>query len=98
MQIRRHGKFLIVECIQTSQKRTLIHLNWYPLLCKVFFITFSPEVWRDQPYNKKSDIWSLGCVLYEMTMLKPPFRAEDMEGLYKKVTKGTFPKIASHYS
>lgn len=55
----------------------------------------SPEVWRDQPYDNKSDIWSIGCVLYEMCALKPPFRAEDMQGLYKKVLKGQFPKIPS---
>ena len=48
----------------------------------------SPEVWRDQPYDHKSDVWSAGCVLYEMTTLKPPFRAEDMEGLYKKILRG----------
>ncbi|EAR99285.2 plant dual-specificity MAP kinase kinase family domain protein (macronuclear) [Tetrahymena thermophila SB210] len=58
----------------------------------------SPEVWKDQPYDAKSDIWSLGCVLYEMTTLKPPFRAEDMEGLYKKVIRGYYPRIPPHFS
>lgn len=58
----------------------------------------SPEVWRDMPYDAKSDMWSLGCVLYEMVALQPPFRAEDMEGLYRKVTKGQYPRIPSHYT
>lgn len=58
----------------------------------------SPEVWKDQPYEQKSDIWSLGCVLYEMATLNPPFRGEDMEGLYKKVIRGYYQKIPSHYS
>ena len=58
----------------------------------------SPEVWKDQPYDAKSDIWSLGCVLYEMITLKPPFRAADMQGLYKKVLKGNYPKIPRNYS
>ncbi len=58
----------------------------------------SPEVWKDQPYDSKSDIWSLGCVLYEAVTLKPPFRAEDMAGLYKRVIKGVYPKIPTHFS
>jgi len=58
----------------------------------------SPEVWRDEAYDMKSDIWSLGCVLYEMAALKPPFRANDMKGLFKKVQKGTFERIPKVYS
>lgn len=37
----------------------------------------SPEVWKDKPYDLKSDIWSIGCVLYEMCTTNPPFRAND---------------------
>ena len=58
----------------------------------------SPEVWKDQPYDNKSDIWSLGCVLYEMITLRPPFRAENMEGLYNKVIKGQYNKIPERFS
>jgi NIMA (never in mitosis gene a)-related kinase len=58
----------------------------------------SPEVWKDHPYSVKSDIWSLGCVLYEMITLKPPFRANNMEGLFKKVSKGLYQPIPKTYS
>jgi NIMA (never in mitosis gene a)-related kinase len=58
----------------------------------------SPEVWNEEPYNHKSDIWSLGCVIFEMCALKPPFRAVDMEGLYKKVRKGVVSKIPPCFS
>ena len=58
----------------------------------------SPEVWKDKPYDNKSDVWSLGCVLYEMITLRPPFRAQNMEGLYNKVCKGQFSRIPDKFS
>jgi NIMA (never in mitosis gene a)-related kinase len=53
----------------------------------------SPEVWKDSPYDNKSDIWSLGSILYEMITLKPPFRAASMDQLYTKVCSGQYSKI-----
>lgn len=58
----------------------------------------SPEVWRDKPYDHKSDIWSLGCVIYEILALKVPFRAENMEQLFKKVLEGRYSKLPGIYS
>ena len=43
-------------------------------------------------------MWSLGCVLYEMITLKPPFQANDMQGLYKKVLRGIYPALPAKYS
>ena len=58
----------------------------------------SPEVWKDQPYGTKSDMWSLGCVIYEMAALRPPFTAADIQSLYKRVLTGYYPRIPSLYS
>ena len=58
----------------------------------------SPEVWNNDSYDAKSDIWSLACITYEMITLNPPFRAETFEGLYKKVIAGKYNKISNKYS
>ena len=58
----------------------------------------SPEVWMDRPYDHKSDIWSFGCILYEMCCMKPPFLGEDMQELNRSIQKGKYPCIPSCYS
>jgi serine/threonine protein kinase len=50
------------------------------------------------PYNQKSDVWSLGCILYEMVTLKHAFDASSMKGLVLKILRGTYPEIPSQYS
>lgn len=58
----------------------------------------SPEVWRDEPYGSKSDIWSFGCILYEMCCMKPPFQGDDLSILYRNVQRGLYEPISSNYS
>ena len=58
----------------------------------------SPEVWRDEPYSYKSDLWSIGCVIYELCNLKPPFKGKDLDELFLNVCKGKPERIYNTYS
>ncbi|CAD8148644.1 unnamed protein product [Paramecium octaurelia] len=58
----------------------------------------SPEICQEKPYNQKSDIWSLGCILYELTTLNHAFDALSMKELVLKILRGTYPPIPSQYS
>lgn len=58
----------------------------------------SPEICENRPYNNKSDIWALGCVLYEMATLKHAFEAGNMRNLVLKIVRGSYPPIPSRYS
>uniref|UniRef100_A0A674K7J4 non-specific serine/threonine protein kinase n=1 Tax=Terrapene triunguis TaxID=2587831 RepID=A0A674K7J4_9SAUR len=57
-----------------------------------------PEIWENLPYNNKSDIWSLGCILYELCTLKHPFQANSWKHLILKICKGSYNPLPSHYS
>lgn len=49
-------------------------------------------------YNEKSDIWSLGCMLYELCALIPPFTASNQVELNRKIRIGDFPRLPMKYS
>ncbi|XP_075418995.1 serine/threonine-protein kinase Nek3 [Tenrec ecaudatus] len=57
-----------------------------------------PEIWENLPYNNKSDIWSLGCILYELCTLKHPFQANSWKTLILKICQGSISPLPSHYS
>ncbi|GLC38425.1 hypothetical protein PLESTB_001579500 [Pleodorina starrii] len=50
----------------------------------------SPEICQNKKYNQKSDIWSLGCVLYELATLKHAFEGPNMRALISKIIKGSY--------
>ena len=58
----------------------------------------SPEIWADKPYDYKCDIWSVGCIIYEMCQLKPPFRGTSIKDLNKNIQAGKYESIPSYYS
>lgn len=58
----------------------------------------SPEIFKNKPYSYKSDVWALGCVLYEMTTLNHAFDAQSINGLATKIVKGKYPPISPKYS
>eukprot|EP01004_Peranema_trichophorum_P002859 NODE_1887_length_1767_cov_42.545620_g1604_i0.p1 GENE.NODE_1887_length_1767_cov_42.545620_g1604_i0~~NODE_1887_length_1767_cov_42.545620_g1604_i0.p1 ORF type:complete len:523 (+),score=123.05 NODE_1887_length_1767_cov_42.545620_g1604_i0:95-1663(+) len=59
---------------------------------------FSPELCKNKPYNSKSDVWALGCILYEMCTLRHAFDAKNMKVLLQKILKGVYPPIPTGYS
>ena len=58
----------------------------------------SPEICEDKPYNDKSDVWALGCILYELCTYQHPFTAKSQGGLILKILNDNPKPINSYYS
>ncbi|XP_047472694.1 serine/threonine-protein kinase Nek3-like [Penaeus chinensis] len=58
----------------------------------------SPEICQRRPYNHKSDLWAVGCVLYELCALKHPFDADTFEDLILKILRGVVLPLPSAYT
>jgi len=84
------GDFGVAKVLKTADAlaRTQVGTPYY----------VAPEVWRNKPYNGKCDVWSLGCLLYELLTFKPPFDSNSMDGLARKVMRGKFEPISAAYS
>lgn len=58
----------------------------------------SPEVCENKPYTYKSDVWALGCVLYELWTLEHAFSANNLLGLVYKIVQDKQGPIPDFYS
>ncbi|ESP02328.1 hypothetical protein LOTGIDRAFT_138592 [Lottia gigantea] len=73
---------------ETSFAKTYVGTPYY----------MSPELVNNMSYNEKSDIWSLGCMMYELCALHPPFTAANQTDLNRKIRLGDFARIPMRYS
>jgi len=59
----------------------------------------SPEMIKGKPYNFKTDVWSLGVLLYWLCTHRPPFNARNKLTLYFNIAAGKYDPISKeHYS
>lgn len=58
----------------------------------------SPEICESKPYNHKSDIWALGCILYELCAHRHAFEGDNITSLIRRILRGTIAPLPDEYS
>lgn len=58
----------------------------------------SPEICAAEKYTLRSDIWAVGCIMYELCQKEPPFNARTHIQLVQKIREGKFPPLPEFYS
>ncbi|GFR51826.1 hypothetical protein Agub_g14289, partial [Astrephomene gubernaculifera] len=58
----------------------------------------APEIYEEQPYSFKSDVWALGCVVYEMMTGKAAFAADNLSRVVLRVIRGQYDPLPESYS
>ncbi|XP_064635697.1 uncharacterized protein LOC135492908 isoform X2 [Lineus longissimus] len=58
----------------------------------------SPELCTDVPYSSKSDVWAVGCLLYEMCAHRVAFDGQSLAGLFYKIIQAEFQEVPAHCS
>ncbi|XP_003270172.2 serine/threonine-protein kinase Nek5 isoform X2 [Nomascus leucogenys] len=88
--VAKLGDFGIARVLNNSMElaRTCIGTPYY----------LSPEICQNKPYNNKTDIWSLGCVLYELCTLKHPFEGNNLQQLVLKICQAHFAPVSPRFS
>ncbi|KAJ5699020.1 G2-specific protein kinase nimA [Penicillium macrosclerotiorum] len=58
----------------------------------------SPEICAAEKYTLRSDIWAVGCIMYELCQKEPPFNARTHIQLVQKIREGKFAPLPDYYS
>lgn len=58
----------------------------------------SPEIVNGKPYDGRADVWSLGCVIYEVLALRPPFEGHSLGAVVRKIALGRYPSLPKETS
>ncbi|XP_028820371.1 serine/threonine-protein kinase Nek10 isoform X2 [Denticeps clupeoides] len=52
-----------------------------------------PEIVKNEPYGEKADVWAIGCILYQLATLRPPFYSTNMLSLATKIVEAVYEPV-----